>query len=493
MHGAEPRVRLRPRPVWEAADLGLHLARRHAGLLAAAWASVSLPCLALLSLWLWQSPGLALLLFWWLKPLFERLALHILGRALFAAPPRLGAALRAWPGLLRDDLWADLLWRRTSLLRSFARPLAQLEGLHGAARRERLQLLAQRAAGARWLTLLGMPVELLLWLGLAIPLYLLLPSGQAFAGDWQQWFAPHGDWLWLAHLGNLLYALVLIVWGPCYTACGFALYLNRRCELEAWDLELVFRRLAARLGRAALLLVLALLPLWTATPTLAAEPVQSPHPSSSESSAERAAARREITGILNAPPFRRSAERLDWRWTAQPADATTRRPAAPWIRPLSGLLEGLLWSLLAVAGGLLLWRYREWRRLFVEALPSDASHAASAVQPRLVSHPPPTPATELAARAEQLWSEEPRAALALLYAGLRDEMQQRHALTLEAGHTEGELLALLDGIDDPPLAAFASQLLQAWQALAWGGQPADPALGAQLCAAWRALQKEQRR
>ena len=30
---------------------------------------------------------------------------------------------------------------------------------------------------------------------------------------------------------------------PLYVACGFALYLNRRTQLEAWDIDLAFRRL----------------------------------------------------------------------------------------------------------------------------------------------------------------------------------------------------------------------------------------------------------
>ena len=67
---------------------------------------------------------------------------------------------------------------------------------------------------------------------------------QQWLSDWK-WQALldalQGDWQWLEHLSNLLYALVLVVWEPVYVACGFTLYLNRRTELEAWDIELVFR------------------------------------------------------------------------------------------------------------------------------------------------------------------------------------------------------------------------------------------------------------
>jgi len=36
------------------------------------------------------------------------------------------------------------------------------------------------------------------------------------------------DWLWLEHLTNAFYALILVFWEPIYVACGFSLYLNRR-------------------------------------------------------------------------------------------------------------------------------------------------------------------------------------------------------------------------------------------------------------------------
>ena len=57
-------VAIRPRTAWEAIDLGVLLARRHAGLLMASWAIVTLPLFALLTALLWQYPSIAVLLFW---------------------------------------------------------------------------------------------------------------------------------------------------------------------------------------------------------------------------------------------------------------------------------------------------------------------------------------------------------------------------------------------------------------------------------------------
>jgi hypothetical protein len=41
---------------------------------------------------------------------------------------------------------------------------------------------------------------------------------------------------------TLAYAITIAFVEPFYVASGFALYLNRRAELEAWDIEQEFRR-----------------------------------------------------------------------------------------------------------------------------------------------------------------------------------------------------------------------------------------------------------
>ena len=76
-------VVIRPRTTWEAMYLGVLMAREHRLLLMASWAIVTLPVFILLTALLWQSPSTAIFLFWWLKPAFDRLPLHILSKTLF--------------------------------------------------------------------------------------------------------------------------------------------------------------------------------------------------------------------------------------------------------------------------------------------------------------------------------------------------------------------------------------------------------------------------
>lgn len=504
-------VAVHPRSPWEAVDLGVRLAQRHAGLLLASWALLTVPLLVVLSLLLWRYPSVALLLFWWIKPAFERLPLHILSRALFGATPTLGQALRAWPGLLRGELLASLTWRRFSLSRSFTLPLLQLENLRGQARRQRLDALGRRSGVARWLTLLGMHIELLLWTGLLVLIYLLVPSDFDSERGWLGLLLrPPEEWLWLEHLSNACYALVLVVWEPIYVACGFSLYLNRRSELEAWDLELAFRRLLERLGQASLVLLLSL-GLWLpsgaalaqqteqatvaaslaslATCPLPGEDNPGPQaPRLTHQPLDSQQARREIHALLAAPPFRRVEERIDWGWSATDESAAPPIRAPAWLQGAAALIEVLLWALLVAALALLAWRYRDWLRLFaVRSQTARREDAAPPAQLFGLAVDPRSLPDDLPASVEQLWPQDPRAALSLLYRGLLSHLLHQRRLPLRAAHTEGEVLVLLQSLDDPALGAFARRLLDAWQALAYGSRPPPVELGPELCDAWRQL------
>jgi hypothetical protein len=57
---------------------------------------------------------------------------------------------------------------------------------------------------------------------------------------------------WLQVVTAALYYIPSILLEAFYIGAGFGLYLNRRTQLEAWDVELAFRRLRERLGGALL-------------------------------------------------------------------------------------------------------------------------------------------------------------------------------------------------------------------------------------------------
>ncbi|WP_419736742.1 DUF4129 domain-containing protein [Pseudomonas sp. COR18] len=496
-------VAIRPRSTWEAMDLGILLARQHRGLLMISWAIVTLPVFALLSLLFWEHPSIALLLFWWLKPAFERLPLHILSRALFGDTPTLKQALQAWPRLLKPQLLASLTWRRLSMSRSFTLPVQQLEGLGGEARQQRLRvLLPQASRGAHWLTLIGVHLETVLWIGCMALFYLLLPRQVELDWDWQKVvFAAQFDWWWLEHLTNLFYALVLIAWEPVYVACGFSLYLNRRTVLEAWDIELIFRQLRQRLAPAiASLMIGGLLLIGSPSPSLAAEPPAPNSPRLLQQPLSSQQAHDSITRLLDAPPFRNRETITRWRW-AQPPEEPHPKAASGWLQSLLGLLDShtfgrladglsvLLWGTVFGLTAWLLWRYRDWLQTFVSRRPKppakprgDAPAQLFGLELGVDSLP-----EDIAASAEALWPSQPREAMSLLYRGLLSRLLHDFQLPLKSADTEGQVLARVAQLQQPALQAFSQQLTDHWQNLAYGHHLPPPHLQQQLCNGWRAL------
>ncbi|MHC8295891.1 DUF4129 domain-containing protein [Pseudomonas sp. LB3P58] len=507
MRLSDATVVIRPRTTWEAMDLGVLLSQRHRRLLMTSWAIVTLPIFALLSWVLWDSPSLAVFIFWWLKPAFDRLPLYILSKAMFGETPTLKQALRQFPQLLKPQLLASLTWRRLSLSRSFLMPVVQLEGLSGQPRQQRLQVLLQRNAGAaRWLTIIGVHLESALWIGLMVLFYMFLPQQVELDWNWQTLItAATQDWRWLEHLTNAFYALVLIVWEPIYVACGFSLYLNRRTVLEAWDIELVFRRMRQRLTSTAVTLLLAaflLMP--TAQTGWAAEPVISPDsPRLLDQPLTSQASRDSIKAILDQPPFKNKESVTRYRFGEdKPAtDTADDDPTTEWLEALlklldnqrfgaaATLIEVVLWGVVIGAIGLLIWHYRDGLQAFVSRRPALNSKVARPLPQQafgLDLNRETLPA-DIAASAERLWQTHPREALGLLYRGLLSHLLHDFNMALKPADTEGQVLERIEHLQQPALLAFSKNLTGHWQNMAYGHRLPPAHLQQELCDGWRAL------
>ena len=267
---------LRQRPPWEAADLGMGLVRRHARLLFSSWALATLPVFLLLHLTLtpFGYAWLAGVLFWWLKPAFDRLPIFVLSRGILGQQVSLKQTLQQL-GWNWSRLWPWLLWRRLHPARSLLMAMDFLEQPEGKARGERARLLARWQASAPSLIwIVGAHLELMLWGSLIVFALMLVPV--EFLDDSLK--AMYDMLLeepppWVEFLQNSAYWIALLVIEPFYVGAGFALYLNRRTELEAWDIELAFHRLARRVSSVAASVLLAaglLLGMSAAQPVIAA-------------------------------------------------------------------------------------------------------------------------------------------------------------------------------------------------------------------------------
>jgi len=229
---------LRPRSMNEAADLGAALLRAYAqsvwGCFLPVYGAFLVLALATLPIAGW----LPMLLIFLFKPWLDRTLLFTLSRAAFGQATcwaDLWRARRAvWGGQ-----WFRTLLARFSWQRAYLQPVLQLEGQSGKALRQRRnQLLQQRGMAAFGLHFVFSTIEMALYFALLALGIWVTPEGSR--EDILRWLADDKAVL-PQLLSTLGYALVIGILEPFYVAGGFCMYLNRRVELEAWDVEQALR------------------------------------------------------------------------------------------------------------------------------------------------------------------------------------------------------------------------------------------------------------
>ena len=186
-----------------------------------------------LATWL---PGLVL---WCAKPWLDRTILFVLSRAAFGQTTTPSDVWKAQ----RQVWWSQLLFtctvRRLSLWRSFTQPVYQLEGLSIRDAGARVRQIRQRSMGSALMVAQAFILsETALVLGLVSLVFWFAPAGMT--PGFLEVFSGEPGFLALA--GPVAYAVTVMFFEPFYVAAGFAMYLNRRAELEAWDIEQEFRR-----------------------------------------------------------------------------------------------------------------------------------------------------------------------------------------------------------------------------------------------------------
>jgi hypothetical protein len=234
-------VRLRPRSPLEAADLGVKICQARARQIYQCYAMVCIPVSLLSLAAVGVRSWLPILIIWWLKPWMDRTILFVLARTAFGQTTTPLDVWRSQRSVWWRQLISTLTLRRLSPWRSFTQPAYQLEGMSLMRTSRRVAQLRRGRSGH---ALLVTGAFSLAETALALALLSL-----------KFWFAPQtGESLWYSLFGGgggdivspivatLGYACVVLFLEPFYVAAGFAMYLNRRTELEAWDIEQEFRR-----------------------------------------------------------------------------------------------------------------------------------------------------------------------------------------------------------------------------------------------------------
>jgi hypothetical protein len=259
-------VELRPRSGWEAMELGSALVRRHAAAIWVPWLIVTLPVLALLCAGAWAlgSVMLAWLAMWWLRPLFDRIPVYVLSRAVFGTAPGYAQTVRAQFRWGWRPMRGHLTWRRFSPLRAVTLPIDLLEGADPKLLAERRRIIGTGASGhAVQLTLMCVHFIYAVQLSLILLVLLFVPNEKLpqFMQDVMELMGGRPPEWAILLLVIVDYAATTVI-EPFYVGGGFGLYLNRRTQLEAWDVEIAFRRMRKRIEAGSLGALLLLTACW---------------------------------------------------------------------------------------------------------------------------------------------------------------------------------------------------------------------------------------
>jgi hypothetical protein len=492
-------VVLRPRTSREALDLGAAMLRANAVAVWSAWFAFTLPVFVLCNALgvLLGLPWLGLLLVWWLKPLFDRVPLYVLSRAVFDRAPGWRETLRGQRQWSWRSTLAGLSWLRVDSSRALRLPLELLEGAPRQQRAARWKVLRRRIVGETSLLTYGcLQFELVLFLSFWLFALLLIPHewrpdslSDFFRDDVRVAATP-----WILAGAAVAY-LAMSAIEPLYVACGFALYLNRRTQLEAWDIDLAFRRLRARLqglGKllGVLLLCVGALPLSVRAATASVD-VPRPVASNLDQVFGQAAGvdRRfaeAAAEVYRDPRFggQRTVRRWTLKYASEPA-ARAQPLAFPLLaRVLAAAFKGLLWLLLIGAVGALAWFAWRWRGRLLPAADETAPlplHDLSNGEA-----PAPLPA-DLAGATRTLWhARQRREALALLYRGSVERTAQLLRVPPQAEATEADWLRQATAIADAERAQRVVAIVRAWQFAAYAGRYPDDAVVEQLLSGWPA-------
>lgn len=496
-------VELRPRSEWEAADLGVRMVRRDAAAIYKVWFTLTLVpfLLAIAAIVFTPFDDLAVLLLWWLEPATDGPILHIISRRLFGEKVGVRATLREVPRLIRRN-WIFLLSPyRFHFARSIAVPVTQLEGLTGAARRARAKILNQKIMNfGTGVTVAYQHLALSLYFGGMLIAVALLPTAyqDTIGLGWlSQLFTEDDTASSIASLA-LVYAAQSAL-HPWFVGSGFGLYINCRTQLEAWDVEVAFRRMVQRRAIQASILVCLALVLPTVMAPTSAEAQEEPGPAEESTYEDTGftgywndddvdSAMKTVTG-MEALRTERDVQGWQKRQKTEEDESqpTSIGPLTMFFRAIGGffsiVFEFGLWIAALILLALIVATRDSWLHFF------RRQPRRSKGGPRVLLAGGEITAADLPedipAEVRKLWrSGNRRSALSLLFRGSVFAAVTRHGVRLPPSATESACIAAVSRRGDQKYTEYFRSIVDAWVWCAYGSiDPADDEL-LRLCDEW---------
>lgn len=501
-------VELRPRSEWEAADFGVRMIRRDAAAIYRVWFAITLPLLALAMLLIFFTPfaTLAPILYWWFEPVADGPILRIISRRLFGENADVRATLRATGRLAWRNKIFLLTPYRFHFARSIAMPVTQLEGLRGASRRSRAKVLNLKIFNhGTGLTVAYEHLFLALYFGVILLGYALIPESfqNTLGEDWMGVFWEDSGTA-AAVISLLVVYLAQTALQPWFVGAGFGLYINCRTQLEAWDIEVAFRRMIQRRANlSAAAIVLAFLGSFALLQPGSVVAQESDSTGVDETeiadggfsgywSEEEIAPALEIILADEALQTEHVTEEWERIVTGDgDPDPESDSGDSSWIgelldgigRLLSLIVEFGLWILVAFLLFLIFATRKTWLP-YLNLKPGarmDAPRVVLASGEIVAESLPDDIPTEV----QRLWnSGEKRKALSLLYRGSVFAAVTQHGVRLPPSATEGACIEAVEQQAGESQSNFFRRIVSAWVRCAYGFSELDDESVMPLCKEW---------
>ncbi len=486
-------VEIRPRTPWEAVDLGFVVARRWYWRLCYLWMLSALPLLFLFiivaSLLSDSTAKWSLILFWLGKPLYEPPLLIWLSKAIFGTKQTIRQTLREYRRNTTFSRICRIMLFRLSPSRSFIMPILLLEGLKGKKGRERRAIL-QDGYEPAFLSFTSFFIEYILSFTLIGLLYWLIPENLRWL-DFGDFIFTADNWIVLT-----AYFLSCAVFAPLYICSGFMLYLSRRVQLEAWDIEIGFKRIRQRLQKrktginhsaAALLLLICLtLTCGLYSPSYA----RNPDPDT---------AKEVIKQVLNDKKY--GEEVVRYHWVAKEKKEITHD--STWAEAWQKLFESLaslvkditptlakygkvlLLCCVGIVIGFLLLKHSQIRRWLNASFTVQKRGQKPEVLFGMDLRPESLPDDVGKTCLQLLNSGRKREAMSLLYRCTLSRLINDHNLQILSSFTEKECCSEVLNSRSAAEATFFDNLTSLWIAIAYGHRDPEQQTCLQLVANWQ--------
>ena len=298
------------------------------------------------------------------------------------------------------------------------------------------------------------------------------------------------------YLYNFAYFCMMGLIAPFYVASGFSLYINRRIELEAWDIELQFRHCMDKRTKlnptpkpnknerslaSIFLFVFSVCGLFGFSDTSYATTTEEPLVSTMGES-DHAHSKEQILTTLESPPFVIEKTVTQWEWQNDTSQQDKDSSAPEWLKDLNSFdgLENVLDNI-AVIFEIAIWTFFALIVfLLIRSLIKNFDHSSLGSKRAAVkakSAPTVIMGMEITQESlpediadavrKTLTNNDYRTALSLLYRFSLYTLIHDFNAPLESWHTERECADIVKTGGAPEISTLFNELTLTWQLQAY--------------------------